>query len=113
MFTATAGVVTVDRSAGAWMTTLQPERNRMDSAAQPAVTSDLSFMFSPWFFGASQFPQQFGRTQLGRSAAKITEVRACGKQRAHVAKLQFRSGGLQIRSGEFHHEIHGGLPHFS
>src|SRR6266508_2629876 len=29
------------------MTTLQPERNRMDSAAQPAATSDLRFMFPP------------------------------------------------------------------
>src|SRR5260221_7868285 len=47
MFTATAGGVSVDWSAGDWMTTLQPERNRMDSAAQPAATSDLRFMFPP------------------------------------------------------------------
>src|SRR5881396_601159 len=37
------------------------------------------------------FLQQIGDIELGRPAAKIAEVRAPGKRRAHVAELQLRS----------------------
>src|SRR5437667_365736 len=40
------------------------------------------------------FLQHVGNTQIGRPTAKIAEVRASRKQRAHVAKLQLRSGLL-------------------
>src|SRR6266702_5447059 len=40
------------------------------------------------------FLQHAGNTQIGRPAAKIAEVSASRKQRAHVAKLQLRSGRL-------------------
>src|SRR6266446_3122814 len=42
------------------------------------------------------FLQHVGNTQIGRPTAKIAEVRASRKQRAHVAKLQSGSE-LQLR----------------
>src|SRR5882762_4739669 len=38
------------------------------------------------------FLQHAGNAQIGRPAAKIAEVRASRKQRAHVAELRLRSG---------------------
>src|SRR5258708_15766429 len=64
------------------------------AGASASSRSRTSFSNSGAVSFIEAFLQHAGNAQIRGPTAKIAEVRASGKERAHVAKLQPRSGGL-------------------